>query len=235
MTTSGTTTWNPDFAEIIEEAYERVGVEVRTGYQFKSARRSLNLLFQEWASRGLNLWTIEQGSLNLLTGVANYTLPTDTIDLIEHVVRQNDGDPATQVDLQIARISVSTYTTIPNKLATGRPIQIFVDRQAEAPIARIWPAPNVDGYKLVYWKLRRMDDTGSAGTNTADMPFRFVPALIAGLAYYLSIKTPEASDKIPLLKQLYDEAFQLAADEDRQRASVRFTPAVGYVTGGGGW
>ena len=234
MTTSGTATWTPDFAEIIEEAFERVGVEVRTGYQFKTARRSLNLLFQEWASRGLNLWTIEQGSLNLSVGVSNYPLPADTIDLIETVVRQNDGNPTTQVDLQIARISVSTYATIPNKLATGRPIQIFVDRQTDAPIARIWPAPNIDGYKLVYWKLRRMDDTGSAGTNTADMPFRFVPALIAGLAYYLSIKTPEAEGRIPMLKQIYDEAFQLAADEDRQRASVRFVPAISYV-GGGGW
>lgn len=234
MTTSGTTLFNPDIAELIEEAYERVGKEVRTGYEFKTARRSLNYLMADWANKGLNLWTIEQGEVPLLVGVGDYPLPDDTVDLIETVVRQNQGSQYNQVDLQIQRISVSTYATIPNKLDQGRPIQIFVDRQSPTPIARIWPRPNVDGYILVYWRLRRLDDAGNSGTLTMDVPFRFLEALTAGLAYQLALKTPEAEGRLPMLKQLYDEAFKLAADEDRQRVSVRFVPSISHA-GSGGW
>ena len=142
MSTSGLTTFNPDIAEIIEEAYERVGVEIRTGYQFRTARRSLNYLLASWANKGLNLWTIEQGEIPLLVGEGTYDLPDDTVDLIETVIRQNPGSTSNQVDLQIARISVSTYATIPNKLTQGRPIQIFVDRQTPTPTAKIWPLPS---------------------------------------------------------------------------------------------
>jgi hypothetical protein len=234
MTTSGTASWEPNIAELIEEAAERAGFEIRTGYQFKTARRSLNYLMADFANKGLNLWSIEQGEVPLQVGVGNYNLPNDTVDLIETVIRQNQGSQYNQVDLQIARISVSTYATIPNKLSQGRPIQIFVDRQAPTPVARIWPRPNVDGYILVYWRLRRLQDAGDNGTNTMDVPFRFLEALTAGLAYHLALKTPELEGRIPMLKQLYDEAFQLAADEDRQRVSVRFVPAISYV-GGGGW
>lgn len=234
MSTSGLTTFNPDIAEIIEEAYERVGVEIRTGYQFRTARRSLNYLLASWANKGLNLWTIEQGEIPLLTGVGTYALPDDTVDLIETVIRQNPGSTSNQVDLQIARISVSTYATIPNKLTQGRPIQIFVDRQTPTPTAKIWPLPSQTGYTLVYWRLRRLQDTGAPGSNTLDIPFRFLEAMTAGLAYNLALKTPEAENKIPMLKQLYDEAFELAADEDRQRVSFRFVPNIGSV-GGGGW
>lgn len=234
MTTSGTTIFNPDIAELIEEAYERVGKEIRTGYEFKTARRSLNYLMADWANKGLNLWTIEQGEVPLLVGVGDYPLPDDTVDLIETVVRQNQGSQYNQVDLQIQRISISTYATIPNKLDQGRPIQIFVDRQSPTPVARIWPRPNVDGYILVYWRLRRLDDAGNSGTLTMDVPFRFLEALTAGLAYQLALKTPEAEGRIPMLKQLYDEAFKLAADEDRQRVSVRFVPGISHV-GSRGW
>jgi hypothetical protein len=233
MSTSGLTTFNPDIAEILEEAYERVGVEIRTGYQFRTARRSLNYLLASWANRGLNLWTIDSGEIPLLVGVGTYDLPEDTIDLIETVVRQNQGSQANQVDLQIARISISTYATIPNKLAQGRPIQLFVDRQSPIPTAKIWPLPNTTGYTLVYWRLRRMQDAGNTGANTLDIPFRFLEAMTAGLAYQLANKTPEAEAKIPMLKQLYEEAFELAADEDRQRVAVRFVPRIGSI--GGGW
>jgi hypothetical protein len=233
MTTSGIANWAPDIAEIMEEAYERVGVEIRTGYQFRTARRSLNYLLASWANRGLNLWTIDSGEIPLLVGVGTYDLPEDTIDLIETVVRQNQGSQANQVDLQIARISISTYATIPNKLAQGRPIQLFVDRQSPIPTAKIWPLPNTTGYTLVYWRLRRMQDAGNTGANTLDIPFRFLEAMTAGLAYQLAIKTPEAEAKIPMLKQLYEEAFELAADEDRQRVAVRFVPRIGSI--GGGW
>lgn len=234
MTTSGTASWTPDIAEIIEEAYERAGVEIRTGYQFKSARRSLNLLFQEWANKGLNLWTVEAGDIMLDYGVGEYDLPDDTVDIIEHVIRQNEGNPATQVDLVIPRIALPTFAAIPNKLTTGRPIQVYVDRQAPTPKIHVWPTPNMaDTYIFRYWRLRRIQDTGQPGSNTVDMPFRFVPAIVAGLAYYLALKTPEAMDRVSLLKTLYDEAFQEAADEDRDRSPVRFIPHMGYL--GGGW
>lgn len=229
MSTSGTASWTPEMVEVIEEAFERVGVEVRTGYQFRTARRSLNLLFQEWANKGLNLWTVEQGEIPLTVGTVEYPLPADTVDLIEHVVRQNEGSQSQQVDLQISRIAMPTYATIPNKLTTGRPIQIYVDRLAPTPVVKIWPTANVLGYTLVYWRLRRIQDAGAAGSNTMDIPFRFMPALIAGLAYYLALKTPDAVDRIAPLKQIYDEAYDLAAQEDRDRAPIRFIPKIGYV------
>jgi hypothetical protein len=234
VSTSGTTVFNPDVAEIIEEAFERAGVEIRTGYQFKTARRSLNIMVAEWANKGLNLWTVEQGSIPLVAGQVQYSLPDDTIDLIEHVIRQNQGSQYNQVDLQITRIALPTYATIPNKLTQGRPIQLYVDRQAPTPNIKIWPTANVSGYTLIYWRLKRMDDAGTSATNTMDIPFRFIPAMIAGLAYHIALKTPESIDRVSMLKQMYDEAFQLAADEDRDRASVRFVPYSGYV-GSRGW
>ena len=229
MTTSGTASWTPDVAELIEEAYERCGVEIRTGYQFKTARRSLNLLFQEWANRGLNLWTIDFEEIPLVYGQGTYDLPADTVDIIEHVIRQNQGSQYNQTDLVIPRIALPTYAAIPNKLATGRPVQVYVDRLAPIPTINIWPTPNQSGYIFAYWRLRRIQDAGTSGANTVDLPFRFIPAIIAGLAYYLSMKIPEAMDRVGMLKQSYDEAFQLAADEDRDRAPVRFVPNVGYI------
>lgn len=227
MTTSGTAVWNPDIAEVVEEAFERAGVEIRTGYQLKTARRSLNYLLASWANRGINLWTVEQGTIALTQGTVEYPLPADTVDIIEHVIRQNPGSQSNQVDLQIVRVALPTYATIPNKLATGRPIQLYVDRQAPVPKIKIWPTANNDSYTLVYWRLRRLNDAGSSGTYTLDVPFRFLEAMTAGLAYQIALKTPGSADRVDMLKALYEEAFQMAADEDRDKAPIKLLPWTG--------
>jgi hypothetical protein len=241
MTTSGTSSFNIDLTNIIEEAFERCGSELRTGYDFRTARRSLDLLTVEWSNRGINLWTIEQGSLALNQGQAAYDLPVDTIDLLEHVTRTGTGQ--NQQDLTITRISVSTYATIPNKNAQGRPIQLWVDRQSGAtypiggrpegtdsitgvdhPKIYVYPTPDQsDYYTFVYWRMRRVQDAGN-GVNTQDIPFRFLNCLIAGLAYYLSLKIPEAMQRIPMLKELYEEQWKFAAEEDRDKSAIRFVP-----------
>ena len=231
MTTSGTANWNIDLIEIIDEAYERCGAEgARTGYEFRTARRSLQLMFAEWASRGLNMWTFEQGTINLVPGTATYDLPTDTVDLLEHVIRTGAGNVATQADLTITRISVSTYATIPNKLTQARPIQIWVER-LDQPRVTLWPVPdNSQPYQLVYWRLRRIQDAGD-GVNTMDMPFRFIPCMVAGLAYHLSMKIPGALQRMPDLKAQYEEAWAIASTEDREKASDRFVPRRMYISG----
>lgn len=299
MTTSGTTDFNLQFNEIAEEAYERCGVEMRTGYQLKTARRSLNLLTIEWANRGINLWTIEQGEIPLVTGQLTYALPLDTIDLLDHVVRQGTGQ--NQIDISITRISETTYSQIPNKYAQGRPIQVWIDRQSgntnEAasttlagtisssattiavtsaanmrsagyikvgeeiinytniidnvlqncvrgqsntaasshaigasvyqsyvPNLNVWPTPNAGGgYTFVYWRMRRIQDAGS-GTRTQDVPFRLIPPMISGLAYYLSMKVPEAMQRTQELKAVYEEQWAWASSEDREKASLRLAP-----------
>jgi hypothetical protein len=230
MTTSGTANWNIDLSEIIEEAYERCGSELRTGYDFRTARRSLQLMFAEWASRGLNMWTFEQGTINLAPGVATYDLPTDTVDLLDHVIRTGAGNVSTQADLTITRISVSTYATLPNKLTQGRPIQVWVER-LDTPRVTLWPVPdNSQQYQFVYWRLRRIQDAGD-GVNTMDMPFRFVPCMVAGLAYHLSLKVPGGLERMPMLKTQYDEAWAIASTEDREKASDRFVPRRMYIAG----
>ena len=229
--------WRPDLLEIIEESYERAGIEVRTGYQLRSARRSLNILFADLANRGYNMWTVVQDTIPLVTGQIEYALPSDTVDVLEQVIRQYPGSP-NQVDLQISRISVSTYANIPTKTNTGRPIQIYYDRLTPVPTARIWPAPNQAGYYLNYWRMARVADVGKTGIGTTDslIPYRFIPAIIAGLSYYLSIKSTGFSDRGPMLKQMYDEAWQRAIEEDRDRSPVRFVPHIGVTGGyGGGW
>jgi hypothetical protein len=231
MTTSGTSTFNLDLSEIVEEAFERCGSELRTGYDLKTARRSLNLMFADWANRGINMWTFEQGTQTLTPGVATYTLPADTVDLLEHVIRTGAGSAATQADLTITRISVSTYATIPNKLQQARPIQIWIER-LNTPQFTVWPVPDSSQtYQLVYWRLRRIQDAGN-GTNTMDMPFRFIPCMVAGLAYYLSMKITGAADRMQMLKAQYDEAWALAAEEDREKAAVRFVPRRQYLGSG---
>jgi hypothetical protein len=299
MSTSGTTAFDLQFSEIAEEAYERCGVEMRTGYQLRTARRSLNLLTVEWANRGINLWTIEQGEIPLVTGQLTYALPLDTIDLLDHVVRQGTG--VNQIDINITRISETTYSQIPNKYAQGRPIQVWIDRQSGntnkistttlaanvsptdttitvasvydmgsagyikigneiinytnvvgnvlqncvrgqanttaashlaaaqvfvtyMPNVNIWPTPNAGGaYTLVYWRLRRIQDSGS-GVQTQDIPFRFIPCLVSGLAYHLSMKIPEATQRVGMLKQAYEEQWDWASSEDREKASLRLAP-----------
>jgi hypothetical protein len=228
MTTSGTSSFNLDLTEIVEEAFERVGSEMRTGYDLRTARRSMNLMFADWANRGLNMFTYEQGSIPLVAGQATYTLPTDTVDLLEHVIRTGAGSAATQADLTITRISVSTYATIPNKLQQARPIQVWIER-LNTPRFTVWPVPdNSQPYVFVYWRLRRIQDAGN-GVNTMDMPFRFLPCMVAGLAYYLALKVPGGADRLGILKQQYDEAWQLASEEDREKAAVRFVPRQMFI------
>ena len=251
MTTSGTSSFNLDLTELIEDAFERCGAELRSGYDFRTARRSLNLLTIEWANRGINMWTIEQGQITLVQGQNTYDLPVDTIDLLEHQIRTNAGQQATQTDINISRISVSTYATIPNKLSQGRPIQVWIQRMSgaqypsttnpngvnsagvDAPKITVWPTP--DGsqtYTFVYWRLRRIQDDGT-GVNTQDIPFRFLNCMVAGLAYYLSMKLPNvAPDRIAALKADYEQQFQLAAEEDREKAPVRFVPRRMFLGGG---
>jgi hypothetical protein len=298
MTTTGVQSFNLSFTEISEEAYERCGVEMRTGYQLRTARRSLNLLTIEWANRGINLWTIEQIEIPLVTGQVTYALPIDTIDLLDTVVRNGTGQ--NQIDINITRISETMYITIPNKLAQGRPIQVWVNRQSgesnptsvtlvgdisstdttitvsstvplasngyvqigneviyyntvvgnelqlcsrgqanttavahltgaaisvpNLPSINVWPTPNSGGnYTFVAYRLRRIQDAGS-GVQTQDIPFRFLPPMIAGLAYYLSQKVPEASGRIEMLKNSYEEQWTFASQEDREKASLRLAP-----------
>ena len=223
MATSGTTNFTMDFTEVAEEAWERAGREMRSGYDLRTARRSFNLLTIEWQNRGINLWSVEQGSLPLLEGVANYALPADTIDLLEQAVRTNAGNVSQQSDLTITRIGVGIYAPIPNKLTRGRPIQVYVDRQASAPQINVWPVPNDDSYTFVYWRMRRLQDAGS-GVETPDMPFRFYPALVAGLAYNIATKIPELMQRLPILKEQYEEQFRLASEEDREKVPFRAVP-----------
>ena len=222
MATSGTATFDLDLTELVEEAFERAGSEMRTGYDLRTARRSLNLMFTDWANRGINMWTIEQGTIPMVAGTGTYNLPSDTVDLIEHVIRTGSG--TSQADLSVSRISVSTYASIPNKLTTGRPIQVYIDRVSPTPTVNMWPVPDTaQTYTLVYWRLRRIQDAGG-GVNTMDVPFRFLNCMVAGLAYMLSMKVPGGMDRVGLLKQQYDEAWELAATEDRDKASSRFVP-----------
>jgi len=241
MTTTGTSGFNLDLSDLIEEAFERCGQEMRSGYDFRTARRSLNLLTIEWANRGINLWTIEQGTIPMVQGTNTYSLPTDTIDLLEHQIRTNAGQQNNQTDITISRISVSTYATIPNKLAQGRPIQVWVNRQSGAayptgntpnrnPQITVFPTPDQSNYyTFVYWRMRRIQDAGNA-VNTQDIPFRWLPCMVAGLAYYLSLKLPNMdAQRIMGLKQDYEQQFQFASEEDREKAPIRFIPRMTYL------
>ncbi len=311
MTTTGTTLFNMDFTEIAEEAWERAGREMRSGYDLRTARRSMNLMTIEWQNKGINMWTMEEGVINLTPGLNTYALPLDTIDLLEHVIRTGQNTASTQADLTITRISVSTYATIPNKLQQARPIQVWVQRLSgqtnptnsvldgaitstdttitldsvvglagagfiridsediyytyitgnvlggvfrgqnnttaashtsgtavyvpQLPAVTVWPTPdNSTSYQFVYWRLRRVQDAG-AGVETADMNFRFLPALTAGLAYHIAIKVPELMSRVQMLKQIYDETFEIAAGEDREKAAIRFVPRQMFIGSGGGY
>lgn len=219
-----------DLTEVVEEAFSRCGSELRTGYDLRDATRSLNLMFANWANRGLNMFTYEQGMIPLVAGQATYNLPADTVDLLEHVIRTGAGSASTQADLTITRISVSTYATIPNKLQQARPIQVWIER-LDTPRITVWPVPdNSQPYVFVYWRLRRIQDAGT-GVNTMDMPFRFYEAMTAGLAYHLALKIPGAMERLPILKQQYDEAWDLASTEDREKAAVRFVPRRQFIGG----
>ena len=311
MPTSGSTGFSPEFTEIAEEAWERAGREMRTGYDLRTARRSMNLMTIEWQNRGINMWTIDQGTITLTAGVNTYALPIDTIDLLEHVIRTGQNVSSTQADLTITRISVSTYATIPNKLQQARPIQVWIQRLSgqvspanatlsstinsttttitlsstaslpsagfiridsedilyqwldgnslggvvrgqngttaashtsgatiynpNLPAITVWPTPdNSTTYQFVYWRMRRVQDAG-AGIQTADMNFRFLPCLVAGLAYYIAMKQPELVSRVDMLKMAYEEQFNLAAGEDREKAAIRFVPRQQFIGSGGGY
>lgn len=220
MALSGTKSFELDVADYIEEAFERCGIEIKTGYDQRTARRSLNLVLADWANRGLNQWTIEEQIITMLAGDNDYPLVASDIDVLEAVVRFTNGvGTSNQSDLTMDRVSREYYLNIPNKLTQGRPVQYFVDRQI-TPIIKVWPTPD-QTYYLVINKLVRMDDA-SAGVNTLEIPFRFYPCLAAGLAYYISLK--KAPERAQLLKAVYDEEFIRAASEDRDRASLNLTP-----------
>ena len=314
MTTSSVSAFNLDLSEMVEEAFERAGSEMRTGYDLRTARRSMNLLFADWANRGVNMWTFEQDVITLVQGQPTYALPDDTVDLLEHVIRTNANSQSNQSDLTITRISVSTYATIPNKLNQGRPIQLWIQRlsaqdsllpgtlqaaitntSTSIPITSlvnvpnagfvkigteligfneyqaatsttpayllnctrgqgnttaashsvgdliyysqkqsvtVWPTPDgSQSYQLVSWRMRRLQDAGN-GVNTMDVPFRFIPALAAGLAYYIALKVPNGLERLTVLKSQYDEAWNNAAQEDQEKAAVRFVPRQMYIGGG---
>jgi hypothetical protein len=234
--TTDTTDFNLDLNILIEEAYERCGAEMRTGYEFRTAKRSLSLLLMDWANRGINLWTLDTGTQVLTYEQGTYDLPVDTVDLLDHVIRTGTG--SNQQDINISRISSSTYLSIPNKNATGRPIQIWIQRKSGAtnsagvvqyPQFTVWPKPdNTTTWTLVYTRLRRMFDPGT-GVNGQDIPFRFMPCMVAGLAYYLSMKVPGGMERMAALKAQYDEAWDLAAGEDREKAPDRFVPRESFI------
>ena len=219
MTTSGSRDFNMDVGEIIEEAFERCGLEVRTGYDARTARRSLNLMFADWANRGLNLWTVKQGTLTLTEVQAQETLTADVVDILEVTLRRNG------TDYEVERISRGEYATLPNKTTKGRPSQFYFDRQID-PVINLWATPENSTDQLVYYYVRRIEDA-DALVNTTDMPFRFYPCMVAGLAYYLAMK--RAPEKIQILKSVYEEEFQRAADEDEGRTPLKLQPSMAYL------
>jgi hypothetical protein len=239
LKTTDTTDFNLDLNSLVEEAFERCGAELRSGYDLRTARRSLNLLTIEWANRGTNLWPIEQGTQTLTYDVADYDMPVDTIDLLDHVIRTGTG--VNQQDINISRISMPTYAMIPNKNATGRPIQVWFQRKTGAtnatnviqyPQIHVWPKPdNSQTYTFVYWRMRRLQDAGN-GINGQDIPFRFLPPMVAGLAYYLSMKIPNVDPQRRMeLKADYEQQYQFAAEEDRETAPIRFVPRQQFIGG----
>lgn len=218
MTVSGSTDFELDVSDYIEEAFERCGLEVRTGYDLRTAKRSMNIMFAEWANRGLNQWTIKQRTQALTQGTSEYTLDGDVIDVLSAVIRRSS------TDINIEKISRDEFLNIPNKSTQARPSQFFIDRQI-TPVVKLWPAPENSTDTLIYDCLTRIDDADTQ-TNTLDVPFRFYPCLAAGLAYYLSIK--RAPERIQMLKAAYEEEFDRALAEDRDRASFNVTPQLNY-------
>jgi hypothetical protein len=219
MTTSGSRDFNLDVGEIIEEAYERCGLEVRTGYDARTARRSLNLMFAEWANRGLNLWTVKQAFFTVTQGTEEYSLESDVVDLLDVVLRRNN------TDYEVQRISRGDYATLPNKTTQGRPSQFWLDRQI-SPKLYLWSVPENSTDQIRYYYVRRIEDADDL-VNTTDMPFRFYPCMVAGLAYYMAVK--RAPDRVQMLKTIYEEEFQRAADEDQGRTPLKLQPSLSYL------
>ena len=228
MATSGTTSFTLDVSDIMEEAYERAGLELRSGYDSKTARRSLDLLMLEWQNRGLNLWTVRNGSQALTAGTASYDLTADKLDIIEGLLRTDAGDTSKQSDLTMQRISVSQYAHQTNKLSQGRPLQYYVERKPTGITVHFWPVPDATtSYTFEYYYMERIEDTGSPASNNMDVPARFLPCLVSGLAYQIASKRPEAMQMAPMLKQVYEEQWALAADAAREKAALYMAPG-GY-------
>lgn len=222
MATSGTSAFNLDLIELIEEGYERAGLEMRSGLDLRTARRILNIMMIEWQNEGVNLWTTEEANFTTVQGTASYTLDTDTIDVLEHVLRINDG-LSTQKDYVLDRISLTRWTAIPDKNTQGQPTQLWFDRQT-TPKLVLYPVPDANSYKVVYWKARRIEDTGTDGTLNMDIPERFLPPIVDGLAMNLAMRHPERQDRIPVLTEKYMASWQRATEEDREKIAVRFRP-----------
>jgi hypothetical protein len=228
MATSGTYSFTLDLAEVFEEAYERCGLELRAGYDYKTARRSLDLMLLEWQNRGINLWTVKTAELALVPGVKSYALGGDKLDIVEALLRTDSGDAARQSDLSMNRISVSSYARQTDKLTEGRPIQYYVERSPAGITLNLWPVPDSRGpYKISYYYMGRIEDSGKPGSNTIDVPDRFLPCLVAGMAYHIASKKPEAMGLAPQLKQVYEEQWTMAADSLREKASLQISPG-GY-------
>ena len=228
MATSGTTSFTLDLSDVIEEAYERAGLELRSGYDYKTARRSLDLLMLEWQNRGLNLWTVRDATVSLVAGTASYTLGVDKLDIIEGLLRTDAGDSSKQSDLTMQRISVSQYAHQTNKLTQGRPLQYYVERKPTGITLHFWPVPDATtSYTFAYYYMDRIEDSGKPASNNMDVPARFLPCLVAGLAYQVASKRPEALQLAPALKQVYEEQWNLASDAAREKAALYVAPG-GY-------
>lgn len=223
MTTSGTATFNLDLADIVQDAYERIGIDPNSGYQFASARRSLSLILNDWSNRGIKVWTVDEGTVSVTSGTSDYTLPADTVDLIEHKLRTGTG--TSQFDYNLGRIGVSDYSSITNKNQTGRPTQIYIDRQVGSTTATLWPVPDTS-YTLVYWRLRRIEDPGSPASNTADVLPRYLTALIAALAADLAEKNPGKVDlqRAVALAAKAEQKLMEAGISDRSRSPLKVSP-----------
>jgi len=221
MATSGTKTFALSISDTIEEAFELAGLELRTGYDAETARRSLNIMFADWANRGVNLWTIESVSTSLTAGTASYTLNVYDMDIVSAIIRQTDSGSNT-TDLQLTRIGRSQYLNIPDKSSTGRPTQLFLDRQT-TPVVKLWPTPDsTHTYTLIAYTIQKIDDV-TASNQDPEVPSRFIPCMVSGLAYYIAMK--KNPERVMLLKQQYEQDFKLAADEDRNRASLMLVPS----------
>ena len=229
MATSGTYTFNLDLGDIVEEAFERAGLGVRSGYDYRTARRSLDMLMLEWQNRGLNLWTVQEGTTSITSGTSRYALSADILDIIEAFVRTDAGSTTQQVDQPLSRISVSQYAHLSNKLTQAKPLQYWLEKDPGAIAFNLWPVPDDnETYTLVYYYMQRVEDAGAVASNNMDVPSRWLPALVAGLAYHIAIKKPEVSDRTAMLKELYEEQWVLAADADREKAALYLAPSVTY-------
>ena len=226
MATSGTHTFNLDIGDIIEEAYDLCGVEVRSGYSFRGAKRALNLVFLEWQNKGLNLWTVEQGSVSVTEGTSSYTVDASALDIVDVFIRTDAGDETKQFDQRLNRISRTEYNHQSNKLLQAKPTQFYVDKDSGSIKLVLWSTPD-KAYTLVYDYIQRIEDTGDVASNNVDVPSRYLPCLTYALAYNLAVKSPEAQPRVPMIKQRYDELWKDVSDADRERASVRFVPDLG--------